>query len=74
MARISDNEMGNLLDEESFSKCDSDDSIDNFITSTDSESDQVECLPVGNSNQLPLFSPFQNAPHFLGKDKKNYLA
>jgi len=51
MARISDNQIADLLEEKSFSEreVDLDEDVDNLITSSDSESDQREIVPVENS-------------------------
>jgi len=44
MARISENQIADFLEEESYSEreIDSDDDVDNLIISSDSESDQEE--------------------------------
>lgn len=69
MARISENQIADLLEEDSYSEreIDSDDDVDNLIISSDLESDQGS---IESSNQSSLVSSFQIAAHYLGKDKK----
>jgi hypothetical protein len=69
MARISENQIADLLEEECNSECgiDSDKDVNNLVVSTDSENDQEECSFV-SSNQPYITSP-ETLPHYLGKDK-----
>lgn len=71
MARTNENQIADLLEDESHSECeiDSDDDVDNLIISSDSESDQEEFVTVESSNQLSLISSSRIVGYCLGKDK-----